>query len=279
MKTLRCVLYACLIGIVAVSCQAKPALVTPGLLTPTEISGLTDAALPTSPPITATATAASTETPTPTLQPSDTPAPTLRPSNTPTPTLSISELYGIPEDWQLILAEPEPGVGDPWKPAFTGFRFALPIEWTCHKDPNNLGNNTHHCYLYESPDPLGNQRKTYLQFSSSWCNGCTSLADALPIPGENSMDMFGYICEYNFFLVDGLEAASWACTNPNYDDQIDYDTDRDAYGQATKQIPNFFVWIFNGDRVDQLWFKTWNKSEMPWLFEEVIPYIHYDVDG
>lgn len=194
----------------------------------------------------------------------------------PEPTSSpLEKLYDIPEGWQLIQAEPD-NKNAQWTPALNGFRFALPIEWTCHEEPDDTL-TTYTCILDESPDRFENQRKTKLRVTAFLWSGATVLSDLVP-DYEEGQQFFGYTCETKYLTIDGLEAASIACTNPDYDDQIDYDTDRDAFGEATRQIPNFFILILNGDRVDQLHFETWDKSQMPSLFEEIIPYIHYDVD-
>jgi hypothetical protein len=62
---------------------------------------------------------------------------------------------------------------------------------------------------------------------------------------------YGYTCESEYFTLDGLEAATVACTNPDYDDTLDYDNDREAFGRARyQQTPTYYVLILNGDRID-----------------------------
>ncbi len=71
-----------------------------------------------------------------------------------------------------------------------------------------------------------------------------------------------------------------ACTNPAYADTIDYATDHEAFGRARyRQTPTYFVLILNGDRVEQFHFRTWDKSQIPTLFEELITYIGYTREG
>lgn len=205
-----------------------------------------------------------------------TPEPTPTPEPTATPTPSLEEIYGVPAGWRFVHAEPD-NEGALWTAAVNGFKVALPLGWTCHERPDDTA-TTYYCILDEEEGPFANETKTTLRITSFWWDGATALPDMVP-DYEEGQAFYGSTCESTYFTVDGLEAASVACTNPAYDDQLDYENDREAYGEARSQIPDFFVLILNGDRVDQLHFRTWDLSQMPSLFEEIVPHIHYDVEG
>lgn len=196
------------------------------------------------------------------------------------PTATLSSLEGIdqlPEGWRTLPLDPPADEVDGWTTALDDARFALPQAWTCHETPGDFG-STYSCILDQSEEPFGNQQKTKLLVSSFWwmdfIPSVDSLADIVP-NREKGKEFYGYTCESEYFQIDGLEAATIACTNPDYDETIDYDTDRDAFGEAKRQIPNYFILILNGDRIDQFDFSTWDPAEMPSLFEEIIPFIHY----
>lgn len=256
MKRLNAVLSILIVGVVLVACQAGSEPAT----TPVP----TDVPLPTS------------TQPPPTIAPTPTEEPTPTPEPTAVPTPSLEETYGVPEGWQFIYAEPD-NEGALWTANLTGFKVALPVEWTCHERPDDAA-VSYACILDESEDRFENQTKTKLLITAFWWDGATALPDLVP-DYEEGQAFYGYTCDSNYFTVHGLEAASIACTHPAYDDQLDYANDREAYGEATRQIPEYFVLILNGDRVDQLHFTTWDLSQMPSLFEEVIPHIHYDEEG
>ena len=196
------------------------------------------------------------------------------------PTMTPSPLEGIdqiPEGWRTFSLDPPADKVDDWTTELDDARFALPREWTCHETLGDFG-STYSCILDESSEPFGNQQKTRLLVSSFWWMdfilSVDSLADIVP-EYEEGKEFYGYTCESEYFEIDGLEAATIACTNPNYDETIDYDSDRDAFGEANSQIPTYFILILNGDRIDQFDFSTWDPAEMPSLFEEIIPFIHY----
>ncbi|MBN1318495.1 MAG: hypothetical protein JXA42_23650 [Anaerolineales bacterium] len=270
---IRSILFICclMIGIVLAGCQSAPeptALPTETLFPtetpfPTETIQLTNTAPPES---TATQTPAPTQTPEP--------EPTATPEPTAAPTASLEETYGIPDGWQLILAEPPEGEIDFWTTTLDGLYYALSPEWTCHDTPDDAG-STYTCILDESADRFENQLKTRLIVDSYWWDGATVLTEFVPDVEEN-MAYYGYTCESAFLKIDGLDAATVACINPEYDDTIDYKTDRDAYGKANgSQLPTFFIYILNGDRIEQFHFRTWENSQMPLLFEGLVPHIHY----
>jgi hypothetical protein len=255
MKYLMFVLGLSIIGVMVTGCQTTPE--------------------PTAPPK-PTETATSAPTFTPTEAPTSTPEPTPTPDPTPTPTSTPSraETYGLPDGWQFFPAEPPEDETNFWTTARDGFYFGLPSDWTCHDTPADAG-STYTCILDESPDRFENQLKTKLTVSSFWYRGGTTLTTLVP-DYEAGEAYRGYTCESTYLTIADLEAATVACTNPAYDDTLDYDTDREAYGRArTREIPNYFILILNGDRFEQFHFRTWEKSEMPSLFEEVIPYIGY----
>ncbi|MBU0511113.1 MAG: hypothetical protein KKD28_10040 [Chloroflexi bacterium] len=196
------------------------------------------------------------------------------PTPTPKPTASpLEKLYGIPEGWHLVQADE---IGS-WATALDGLYFALPNEWTCHDLPDDSLSSIA-CILDESADRFENQRKTTLSVSFLWWSDATDTTKLSEFVSdvEDGRAFYGYTCESNSFTIDGLQAATVACTNPEYDDQIDYDKDRDAYGEATSQIPIYKIYILNGNRIESFQFRTWDKSQMPSLFESFIPYIHYD---
>jgi len=196
------------------------------------------------------------------------------------PTATLSSLEGIdqlPEGWRTLPLDPPADEVDGWTTALDDARFALPQAWTCHETPGDTM-TTYSCILNESEDRFENQMKTKLLVSSFWwmdyIPSVDSLANLVP-DYEDGQAFYGHTCVSEYFEIDGLEAATIACTNPNYDETIDYDTDRDAFGEAKSQIPTYFILILNGDRIDQFDFSTWDPSEMPSLFEEIIPFIHY----
>ncbi|MGC9356887.1 MAG: hypothetical protein ACP5GX_03430 [Anaerolineae bacterium] len=223
---------------------------------------------------TQTATPTPTEEPTPTVTPEPTPTAEPTPTHTPTPTPSLAEIYGLPDGWEFTPAEPPEDERDEWTTALDGLYFGLPPDWTCHETPDDAA-STYTCILDESPDRFENQTKTTLAVDSFWYKGGTTLTTLVP-DYEEGEAYYGYTCESEYFTVEGFEAATVACTNPAYDDTIDYDNDREAFGRARyRQTPTYFVLILNGDRVEQFHFRTWDKSEMPSLFEAFIPYIGY----
>ena len=136
---------------------------------------------------------------------------------------------------------------------------------------------TLYCIQDDEGDRFANELKTTLQIIDFWWDGATTLSDLVP-DYEEGQGFYGYTCESEYFTIDGLEAATVACVNPAFDDQRDYENDREAYGEGRGQKPNYFVLILNGDRVDQFHFQTWDLSEMPSLFDEIVPHIHYDAD-
>jgi len=217
--------------------------------------------------------------PTASLLLSATPQPTatatLEPSPAPSLTPSLEQIYGVPEGWKVYPGEPPSGFED-FPPALSGFRFALPDEWTCHEEPDDLA-TTWYCILDDEFDRFANERKTTLRLTPigmldpPYAHVANLAADI-----EEGQQFYGYTCETRIFTIDGLQAASLACVNPAYDDQIDYDADRDAYGKARSQVPEFFVVVLNGRRIDQFHFRTWEPAQMPPLFEELVPYIGYD---
>jgi hypothetical protein len=226
------------------------------------------------------ATVISTAMPSPTSTelsppPTSTPTPEPTPEPTATPTPSLEETYGIPSGWQFVYAEPDPE-GKMWTPELTGLRVALPVNWTCHEKPEDTI-VTLYCIQDDEGDRFANELKTTLQIIDFWWDGATSLPDLVP-DYEEGQAFYGYTCESEYFIIDGLEAATVACTNPAFDEQRDYENDREAYGEGRGQKPDYFVLILNGDRVDQFHFRTWSLSEMPSLFEEIVPHIHYDAD-
>lgn len=232
-------------------------------------SGPEPTAAPETPQLTrdATATPAATTAPTATATAEATATPTW------TPTPSLEELYGIPDGWQLVLKVlPDTS---PWggQAVANTLIFALPPEWTCHENPDDAP-NIRICILDELPDDL-NQRNTRLRADFSWWQDRPTISQIIA-DYEEGRAFYGYTCESSPFTVDDFEAVAIACTNPEYDDTIDYDTDREAFGEAnSRQIPEYFVLIINGYRVEQFHFRTWDKSQMPSLFEELTPYIHY----
>lgn len=218
------------------------------------------------------------ETPQPTCTattpPTATTIPTAEPTPTWTPTPSLEEQYGVLPGWQLVM-EDLPGVS-PWggSSVFNTLTFALPLEWTCHETPDDAP-NVRICILDESPEELENQRKTRLRVDFFWWQDPPTISQIIA-DWEEGRAFYGYTCESQLFTTDDLEAVGIACVNPEYDDQIDYDTDREAYGRANAgQIPEYFFVIINGHRVDQFHFRTWDNSQMPSLFEELVLYIHY----
>jgi hypothetical protein len=151
---------------------------------------------------------------------------------------------------------------------------SLPPEWTCHETPDDPG-NIRTCILNESPERLENQRKTRLRVDYMWWEYEPTISEIIA-DFEEGRGFYGYACESNLITIDGLEAVTIACTNPEYDDQIDYDTDREAFGRANGgQIPEFYLLIISGYRVEQFYFRTWDKAEMPSMFEELMSYVHY----
>ena len=262
MKRSRKVLWILVVtGLLLAGCQAASEPVPTATAQPTQ-----------------TATPVPTEEPTPTstLEPTPTAEPT--PAPTPTPTPSLAETYGLPEGWQFIQAEPPKNETDLWTTARDGFYFGLPPEWTCHETLDDAA-STYSCILDESPDRFENQMKTTLLVDSFWYKGGTTLTTLVP-DYEVGEAYYGYTCESEYFTIAGLEAATVACTNPAYDETLDYENDREAFGRARyQQTPTYYVLILNGDRVEQFQFRTWKKSEMPSLFEEVIPYIGYTAEN
>jgi hypothetical protein len=255
-------LWLMIFGIVISGCQTTSQTPTPPLPTETLV--------PTYIPSTLTSTAMVADKPTATPEPS----PTAKPLPTSTPTLSLEESYEIPTGWQLVDADPSIDERDDWTTVIDGLYFALPPEWSCQETPDDAG-STYVCILDMSADRFENQRKTRLIIDSYWVKGGTTISDLAADYKENRA-FYDYACESNFITVDGLEAVSLSCINPAYDDQIDYDTDREAYGEANaRQIPEYYFCIINGDRIDVFHFRTWDNSQMPTLFETLIPYIHY----
>ena len=87
----------------------------------------------------------------------------------------------------------------------------------------------------------------------------------------------GHTCQEEYLTVDGLAAVIVKCSHPEFDDSLNFREDRAAYEDAVGKLPQVFMFIINGKRIEQFWVETWNNEDLD-LIEGFLPFIFYGME-